>query len=287
LLLTAPFILFFLLAVQFYKPNTHHLRVGDEIFYRSHVFVAGDKRGERTTTILAIDPSDNYPLTLDNNEQIDITTQLKITRIHQDGHLVDFHWKGFFLTLGDFILEKSILPSYERNRKSGESKRVSSLMQRLELDLQLVAQEHSMPTDFITVGIHKKADVINTKQRNIEVQEDNGKKGIDVTQFMYYRFLPKTREGFMFLLQPLAVPVYGYTMCFLGYTNHEDGSIPECQKKKKFKNEGDIFVSFDDVDMKGKPPSEIFSFLCFLKKNRKKRNLKVKLIDIVALNAAT
>jgi hypothetical protein len=256
--------------IQFYKPNTHHLRVGDEIFYHSPIFVAGDKRGFRTTTILAIDPSDKFPLTLDNNEQIDIMTQMKITRTLQDGHLVEFNWKGLYLTLGDFILEKSILPSYEKSRKSGESQRVSNLWKNLELDVQAVAQEHGMPTDVLTVGHKKKSD----------------KDAIDVNNFMYYRIFTKTKEGFMFLLQPLVKPVYGYTMCFRGYLNHEDGNIPDCEKKQKFKNEGDIFVSFDDVDLKGMPPSEIFTFLCELKKNKKKKKMKVMLIDIVALNAA-
>jgi hypothetical protein len=59
------------------------IRRGDVIAYRSYMYVAGDKRGERTATVLEIRPQRNHyaPLVLDNREVLPPETQVK--RIHK------------------------------------------------------------------------------------------------------------------------------------------------------------------------------------------------------------
>ncbi len=77
---------------------------GDVIEYYSPIFVAGDPRRLRDTSILAVDPNNNFPLVLSNSEGLPSTTAVKPIKVIWHNELVDHH--GIFRAIDWFQLKK-------------------------------------------------------------------------------------------------------------------------------------------------------------------------------------
>jgi len=91
--------------------------------------------------------------------------------------------------------------------------------------------------------------------------------------------LPKTTDGFMFLLNP--VPNRrggGYTTSFYGYHRHQDGSLSKAEENLVFRNIGDILISVNGKDLKGVPPGDVFSIIKGIKD--KQNSIQLRLTDV-------
>lgn len=122
------------------------LRPGDVITYRSHLFVAGDKRGERIATVIQVRPKEDPILRLDNNEVLLSTAQVKRIRVMKRGTLEE-HPQGLYREIQEFKLQKAgPLPGYH---KSTEAQRLGKVMQRFQDQYMQIAEEHGMPIDLI------------------------------------------------------------------------------------------------------------------------------------------
>lgn len=87
------------------ETSNEPLRVGDVIEYYSPIYVAGDPRGLREATVLAIDPKKENPLVLDNAEYIPNDTNVKRVKVMSGGELVDH--PGIFRPISRFKLVKA------------------------------------------------------------------------------------------------------------------------------------------------------------------------------------
>ncbi len=76
----------------------------DVIKYYSPIFVASDPSGLRDTSVLAVDPNDNFPLVLSNAEGLPSTTMVKHIKVIQRNRLVDH--RGIFRAIDPFQLKK-------------------------------------------------------------------------------------------------------------------------------------------------------------------------------------
>jgi hypothetical protein len=203
---------------------------------------------------------------LDNNEVIPKTQQLKITKTTVNGKLVDVPWDGGYMEVQEFILEKSILPSYAKSRMSSESKHVRNKWQNLQMEIQSYAEQEGLPVDSL---YQPKANPV-----------------INIKDFQYQITVPKTKVGgYLFLLQALQEERFGYTTCFVGYQRDDKGEYQGVEDDNKFRNIGDILVNLNGIDLKGKDPAQVYTFIDNTKKNRKKNFLYVALIDVVALDS--
>jgi len=80
------------------------IRPGDVIQYYSPIFVAGDSRGLRQATVLAVDPTAEMQLTLSNGEYIPENVKVKRIKVILDGELVDH--PGIYRPISRFKLVK-------------------------------------------------------------------------------------------------------------------------------------------------------------------------------------
>jgi len=87
------------------EKSNEPMRVGDVIQYYSPIFVAGDPRGLRETTVLAIDPKKDNPLVLDNAEYVPNDTNVKRIKVISGGELVDH--PGIFRPIFRFKLVRA------------------------------------------------------------------------------------------------------------------------------------------------------------------------------------
>ncbi len=62
---------------------------GDVIHYYCPIFVSGDPRGLRETSVLAVDPNDKFPLVLSNRDGLPSTTQVKRIEVYRNNILMD------------------------------------------------------------------------------------------------------------------------------------------------------------------------------------------------------
>ena len=77
---------------------------GDVIQYYCPIFVAGDPRGLRETTILSVDPNNSFPLVLSNGEGLPSTCKVKRIKVIQHNRLVDH--LGIFRSMDSFQMKK-------------------------------------------------------------------------------------------------------------------------------------------------------------------------------------
>ncbi len=88
-----------------HETSNEPIRVGDVIEYYSPIHVAGDPRGLRQATVLAIDPKNEIPLVLDNAECIPNDTNVKRIKVKSGGELLDH--PGIFRPIFRFKLVKA------------------------------------------------------------------------------------------------------------------------------------------------------------------------------------
>ena len=74
--------------------STEPICPGDVILYYCPIFVSGNPHGLRETTILAVNPNDNFPLVLSNGDGIPSTTNVKCIKVFCNNMLME-HW-GIF-----------------------------------------------------------------------------------------------------------------------------------------------------------------------------------------------
>ena len=77
---------------------------GDVIQYYNPIFVAGDPRGLRETSVLSVDPNNYFPLVLSNGEGLPSTCKVKWIKVIQHNRLVDN--LGLFWSMDSFQLKK-------------------------------------------------------------------------------------------------------------------------------------------------------------------------------------
>ena len=88
------------------EKSNEPLRPGDVIEYYSGIYVAGDPRGHREATVMAVkNPKEEFPLVLDNGECIPNTTRVKRIKEMVDGELIDH--PGIYREIMKFRLKKS------------------------------------------------------------------------------------------------------------------------------------------------------------------------------------
>jgi hypothetical protein len=74
------------------------------IEYYSPIFAAGDPRGLGDTSVLAVDPNNNFPLVFSNAEGLPSTTAVKRIKVIWHNELVDH--RGIFRAIDWFQLKK-------------------------------------------------------------------------------------------------------------------------------------------------------------------------------------
>ena len=90
--------------VSFERKCKEKLRPGDVIQYYNPIFVAGDPRGLRETSVLSVDPNNYFPLVLSNGEGLPSTCKVKQIKVIQHNRLVDH--LGLFRSMDSFQLKK-------------------------------------------------------------------------------------------------------------------------------------------------------------------------------------
>lgn len=86
------------------EQSNEPIRPGDVIEYYSPIFVAGDARGLRQATVLAVDPNDDSPLALSNGDVLPNNTKAKRIKAMCDGELLDH--PGIYRPIYKFKLTK-------------------------------------------------------------------------------------------------------------------------------------------------------------------------------------
>jgi len=86
------------------QKSNEPIRPGDVVEYYTPIFVAGDPRGLRQATVLAVDPKEEMPLTLSNAEGIPNSTKVKRIKVMLEGDLVDH--PGIYRSIYRFKLVK-------------------------------------------------------------------------------------------------------------------------------------------------------------------------------------
>jgi len=148
------------------------LRPGDVITYRSHLFVAGDKRGERVATVVQVRPKEDPILRLDNNEVLLSTTQVKRIRVMKRGALEE-HPQGLYREIREFkLLKAGPLPGYQ---KSIEARRLGKIVQKLQDQYIQTAEQQGMPVDLLNQ--YKKSDSKESLANKLEVSTASKEKG--------------------------------------------------------------------------------------------------------------
>ncbi len=74
------------------------------IQYYNPMFVSGDPRGLRETSVLSVDPNNYFPLVLSNGEGLPSTCKVKQIKVIQHNRLVDH--LGLFRSIDSFQLKK-------------------------------------------------------------------------------------------------------------------------------------------------------------------------------------
>jgi len=123
------------------------IRPGDVICYHSHMCVAGDKRGLRTTTVLSVDAKGDPILKLSNGEYLPKDTQIKRTQIMHRGIQEDH--KGIFRPINYFKLKTNLNANIVIET---ETQRMSNILKKKMEDLkEKIKQEggKSLPVDFL------------------------------------------------------------------------------------------------------------------------------------------
>ena len=80
------------------------IRPGDVIQYYNPIFVAGDPRGLRETSVLSVDPNNYFLLVLSNGEGLPSTCKVKRIKVIQHNRLV--YNLGLFWSMDSFQLKK-------------------------------------------------------------------------------------------------------------------------------------------------------------------------------------
>ncbi len=73
-------------------------------YYYFPIFVSGDPRGLCETSVLAVDPNDNFPLVPSNGDRLPSTTQVKHIKVYQNNILMDHC--SLFSEMGQIIFKK-------------------------------------------------------------------------------------------------------------------------------------------------------------------------------------
>jgi len=90
--------------VSFERKCKEKIRPGDVIQYYNPIFVSGDPRGLRETSVLSVDPNNYFPLVISNGEGLPSTCKVKRIKVIQHNRLVDH--LGLFRSIDSFQLKK-------------------------------------------------------------------------------------------------------------------------------------------------------------------------------------
>jgi hypothetical protein len=87
--------------------STEPIHPGDVVLYYCPIFVTDDPRGLQETTILAVNPNDNYPLVLSKDNGIPNTTHVKGIKVFCNNMLMEH--SGTFREIRRYVLKKPVL----------------------------------------------------------------------------------------------------------------------------------------------------------------------------------
>lgn len=156
---------------------------------------------------------------------------------------------------------------------------VESGLHQVDASGKCGAHDHSfnnrvIPTTEDT-GREASAHIIE-QSRILDNTFDGCEKETEVSQLQYDVLLPNTADGFMLVLFPTSCS--GYSSGFKGYRRHSSGSRCDAEVKKLVKNKGDLIISVDGVDMRGKSFREVVDFFSAKRKDKSVQLLPVRLM---------
>ncbi len=93
--------------VLFERKSKEKICPGDVIQYYNPIFVSGDPRGLRETSVLSVDPNNYFPLVLSNGEGLPSTCKVKQIKVIQHNRLVNH--LGLFWSIDSFQLKKEVV----------------------------------------------------------------------------------------------------------------------------------------------------------------------------------
>ncbi len=90
--------------LSFCEKTKEPIHPGDAIHYYCPIFVSGDPRGLCETSVLAVDPNDNFPLVPSNGDRLPSTTQVTQMKVYRNNILMEHC--GLFSEIGQIIFKK-------------------------------------------------------------------------------------------------------------------------------------------------------------------------------------
>jgi hypothetical protein len=122
------------------------LRVGDVLFYRSHLFICGDQRGERVSAIGEFTNDKDYPILMENGEVLPSTQQVKLLKQLVDGHLIDYPHDQYWELCEYKRFSTQVV---DRKRKSTYAVALEESMAGFRKEFQALAEKTGMPLDLL------------------------------------------------------------------------------------------------------------------------------------------
>jgi len=134
--------------INFNEKSRELIRPGDVITYWSHLYVAGDSRGLRETTIISVDPKGKPILTLSNGEYLANDSQVRRIKKMIRKKIID-HSHGVFRQIDGFQLKKSG-PLEKSLQPITESERIFEIVKKNRSELMKNLEADGAPTDLLS-----------------------------------------------------------------------------------------------------------------------------------------
>ena len=143
------------------EKSNEPLRPGDVIQYYSGIYVAGDPRGLRQATVMAVkNPKEEFPLVLDNGECIPNTTRVKRIKEMVDGELIEH--PDIYRSIMKFRMKKSGTAT-AADGVAKEAERFGRIMDKNMAKLKKKAEADGFAPMDMLVGVKGKKNGTNTK----------------------------------------------------------------------------------------------------------------------------
>eukprot|EP00588_Corethron_pennatum_P012171 CAMPEP_0194279876 /NCGR_PEP_ID=MMETSP0169-20130528/14175_1 /TAXON_ID=218684 /ORGANISM="Corethron pennatum, Strain L29A3" /LENGTH=507 /DNA_ID=CAMNT_0039024353 /DNA_START=54 /DNA_END=1577 /DNA_ORIENTATION=- len=134
--------------INFNEKSRELIRPGDVITYWSHLYVAGDSRGLRETTIISVDPKGKPILTLSNGEYLPNDSQVRRIKKMVRKKIID-HSHGVFRQIDGFQLKKGG-PLEKSLQPITESERIFQIVKKNRGELMKNLEADGAPADLLS-----------------------------------------------------------------------------------------------------------------------------------------
>mmetsp|Transcript_23234 Transcript_23234/g.54792 ORF Transcript_23234/g.54792 Transcript_23234/m.54792 type:complete len:926 (+) Transcript_23234:203-2980(+) len=156
------------------EKSNEPLRPGDVIEYYSGIYVAGDPRGLRRATVMAVkNPKEEFPLVLDNGECIPNTTRVKRIKEMVDGELIEH--PGIYRSIMKFRMKKSGTAT-AADGVAKEAERFGRIMDRNMAKLKKKAEADGFAPMDMLVGVKGTKKGTNTSNRPNETSSSSSEQ---------------------------------------------------------------------------------------------------------------